>query len=354
MGTDCNLSSNTLIGRRSDGQGLGIPTIGDRVWIGVGTVVFGNIVVGSGVTIAPLTVVGRNVPPRTLVVGNPMQVMKRDYDNTMHIYGKAAPRASPSPARVDPPAMRDEGGRRKTVPDARATALFARTIHRELRKAGYDNQDLVRFIGDLAGVTATNWRRDNVNRRLAGLLDPETGLPNRETFEEIVDFEIRRADEAGGQSLLLVCVEVQLPDWTADDVALAVYEHTASALARRLRADDVVARLPPSRYLVLLPNATNDLVLALCTRFGAELHGLLGAVDKTGTPRKALAALPPETRYTIGWLVRSESTSSAAESFHRGMHLSADNPARGGRGGPAAVLGRCLRPATSGPRRGRV
>ncbi len=91
MGEDCNLSSNTIIGRRTDGAGAGTPTLGDRVWIGSGCVVFGRIVIGEGATIAPLTVVGRNVPPRALVVGNPMQVLKRDHDNTHQIYGKAKP-----------------------------------------------------------------------------------------------------------------------------------------------------------------------------------------------------------------------------------------------------------------------
>jgi serine O-acetyltransferase len=95
MGVDCNVSSNTLIGRRTDGHGAGVPSIGDRVWIGAGSIVFGNIVIGSGSTVGPLTVVGRNIPPRTLVVGNPMQVMKRDYDNTAQVYGTAgAPDAS--------------------------------------------------------------------------------------------------------------------------------------------------------------------------------------------------------------------------------------------------------------------
>lgn len=101
IGQDCNVSSNTLIGRRTDGHGAGLPTIGDRVWIGAGAVVFGNIVVGSGASVAPLTVVGRNVAPRSLVVGNPMQVMKRDYDNTHQIYGKAAPPASVTGKRAD-------------------------------------------------------------------------------------------------------------------------------------------------------------------------------------------------------------------------------------------------------------
>lgn len=93
MGEDCNLGSNTLIGRRTDGSGAnGVPRLGDRVWIGTGSVIFGNIVIGQGATIGPLTVVGRNVPPRSLVLGNPMQIMQRDYDNSTQIYG--APRRS--------------------------------------------------------------------------------------------------------------------------------------------------------------------------------------------------------------------------------------------------------------------
>ncbi len=99
IGADCNVTINTLIGRRTDGQGAGLPTIGDRVWIGANTVVFGNIVIGSGATVAPLTVVGRNVPPRSIVLGNPMQVMKRDYDNSHQVYGKAvAATAAAAPA----------------------------------------------------------------------------------------------------------------------------------------------------------------------------------------------------------------------------------------------------------------
>lgn len=87
MGEDCNLTANVMIGRRTDGHNPGVPTLGDRVWIGAGSVLFGHIVVGDGVTVAPLTVVGRNVPPHALVLGNPMQVVKREYDNTHQIYG---------------------------------------------------------------------------------------------------------------------------------------------------------------------------------------------------------------------------------------------------------------------------
>jgi len=91
MGKDCNLSPNTMIGRRTDGVGpSGTPTFGDRVWIGAGSIIFGQITIGDGATVGPLTVVGRNIAPRSLVVGNPMQVVKRDHDNTHQIYRSSA------------------------------------------------------------------------------------------------------------------------------------------------------------------------------------------------------------------------------------------------------------------------
>lgn len=86
MGKDCNIAHQVTIGRRADGAG-GAPTMGDRVWIGVGAVIFGGIRVGSGVTIGPGTIVSRNLPDGILVIGNPMRVLRRQYDNTREIYG---------------------------------------------------------------------------------------------------------------------------------------------------------------------------------------------------------------------------------------------------------------------------
>lgn len=103
MGEDCNITNQVILGRRSDGRGKGgTPTIGDRVWIGTGSMLFGDIEVGSGATIGPLTVVGRNVAPHSLVMGNPMQVLRRDWDNSHQIYGtgdvREAPLSSMKPA----------------------------------------------------------------------------------------------------------------------------------------------------------------------------------------------------------------------------------------------------------------
>ena len=200
--------------------------------------------------------------------------------------------------------MTDTGRRSSSLPHPRATALLARTIYRELRRASYEQQDVARFIGELMELmTANVGRKDDPVRPVAGVLDPETGLSNRTTLEQILDFEIRRADEATGAPMLLLCVDVEVPDSCPDDLVRKVHERTAAALRRRLREHDVVARVPPNRYLVLVPNAETGLVLELCARFGDELHG--GA---HGQP-----ALPAGTRYTVRWVVRSEAVGSGAD-----------------------------------------
>ncbi|MFO0554775.1 MAG: hypothetical protein U0271_40735 [Polyangiaceae bacterium] len=102
MGEDCNVGHHVLIGRRTDGMGKGgLPTIGDRVWIGAGSLLFGQIHVGTGASIGPLTVVGRNVAPHSMVSGNPMQVLRRDWDNSRQIYGASG--GVDTPASVPPP-----------------------------------------------------------------------------------------------------------------------------------------------------------------------------------------------------------------------------------------------------------
>jgi serine O-acetyltransferase len=92
MGRDCNVGQGVTIGIRPGGaERESIPTIGDRVFIGPGSIVFGPIHIADGAAIGPLTVVGRNLPPRCLAVGNPMQIVKKDYENKTLIYGTRPP-----------------------------------------------------------------------------------------------------------------------------------------------------------------------------------------------------------------------------------------------------------------------
>lgn len=59
-------------GRRTEG---GSPALEDDVWIGPGASVIGAVTVGRGSRIAPGTVVYDDVPPHSIVMGNPARVV---------------------------------------------------------------------------------------------------------------------------------------------------------------------------------------------------------------------------------------------------------------------------------------
>ena len=76
MGKNCNLTHNVTIGIANRGRLKGVPTIGDKVWIGTGAVIVGNIKIGSNVLIAPNSFVNFDVPDCSLVIGNPGTIHK--------------------------------------------------------------------------------------------------------------------------------------------------------------------------------------------------------------------------------------------------------------------------------------
>ena len=78
IGAECTILHSVTIGRDREGN---IPTIGDRVWIGNDTVVYGKIEIGKGVTICGETVLGKSVPDKTVVKGKPGRIHKRNYSN---------------------------------------------------------------------------------------------------------------------------------------------------------------------------------------------------------------------------------------------------------------------------------
>ncbi|KAA5820881.1 serine acetyltransferase [Algibacter amylolyticus] len=78
IGKCCNIAHSTTIGSANRGKLKGCPKIGDKVWIGTGAVIVGNIKVGNNVLIAPNSFVNMDVPDNSLVIGNPAKIIYKE------------------------------------------------------------------------------------------------------------------------------------------------------------------------------------------------------------------------------------------------------------------------------------
>ena len=78
IGQNCNIAHSDTIGQANRGKLKGYPTIGDNVWIGTGSVIVGNINIGSNVLIAPNSFVNVDVPDYSLVLGNPCKIVNKE------------------------------------------------------------------------------------------------------------------------------------------------------------------------------------------------------------------------------------------------------------------------------------
>jgi serine O-acetyltransferase len=85
IGKYCNIAHNVTIGRAYRNGDIGRPTIGDRVWIGTGSVLVGKINIGSNVMIAPNTFLNMDVPANSVVIGNPAQIIAKDNPTKYYI-----------------------------------------------------------------------------------------------------------------------------------------------------------------------------------------------------------------------------------------------------------------------------
>ena len=76
IGDDCWICQNVTIGRNF--TDVGVPRVGNSVYIGAGSVLFGEIEIGDNVFIGSNCVVNKSVPPNCTVVGNPMRIISTD------------------------------------------------------------------------------------------------------------------------------------------------------------------------------------------------------------------------------------------------------------------------------------
>ncbi len=79
FGAGCTVRNSTTIGnkRLKDGTYTRAPIFGDRVDIGANAVIIGPITIGHDVAIGAGAVVVKDVPPNSVVVGNPARVIPR-------------------------------------------------------------------------------------------------------------------------------------------------------------------------------------------------------------------------------------------------------------------------------------
>ena len=75
IGNNVSILHNVTLGGTGKASGDRHPKIGDGVLIGAGTCILGNIKIGDGAKIGACSVMLKEVPPRTTVVGNPARVV---------------------------------------------------------------------------------------------------------------------------------------------------------------------------------------------------------------------------------------------------------------------------------------
>jgi serine O-acetyltransferase len=86
IGNNCLIAQNVTIGRNFGDKR--VPIIGDNVYIGAGTVLFGEITIGDNVIIGSNSVVNKSIPSNSIAAGNPFKIIKKDFNIPYWEYDK--------------------------------------------------------------------------------------------------------------------------------------------------------------------------------------------------------------------------------------------------------------------------
>jgi serine O-acetyltransferase len=90
LGANINIAQGVTIGASSRGIRTGAPTLEDRVWVGANAIIVGKVTIGHDALIAPGAYVNFDVPPMSVVLGNPGKVVSESgsigyVNNTLEI-----------------------------------------------------------------------------------------------------------------------------------------------------------------------------------------------------------------------------------------------------------------------------
>jgi len=78
IGNNCNISQGITFGVSNSGSQIGVPKIGNNVFIGPGACVFGAITIGNHVTIGANAVVTEDVPDYHTVLSGKTTIINKD------------------------------------------------------------------------------------------------------------------------------------------------------------------------------------------------------------------------------------------------------------------------------------
>ena len=87
IGRNVNIYKGATIGL-SGGKYPGAPQIGNSVQIGINSTVIGGIKIGNDVLIGPNTLVNRDVPDHSIVIGNPCKIIHKENATEQYVYYK--------------------------------------------------------------------------------------------------------------------------------------------------------------------------------------------------------------------------------------------------------------------------
>jgi serine O-acetyltransferase len=88
IGRNFNISNGVTIGQTNRGEKMGCPTIGNSVWLGVNSVIVGNIKIGDDVLIAPNSYVNFDIPSHSIVIGNPARIIMKEFATENYVNNK--------------------------------------------------------------------------------------------------------------------------------------------------------------------------------------------------------------------------------------------------------------------------
>ena len=74
IGSNCTITNGAHVGPHRKRGTSGTPILGDRVWLGPGSKVFGAVEIGDDVAVGANAVVTKSVPARAVVFGVPAQI----------------------------------------------------------------------------------------------------------------------------------------------------------------------------------------------------------------------------------------------------------------------------------------